>query len=105
MFCLTEFTLRYFLPLAKTDWNVWLKYYHIKDAVYDLMFFIASYLIYSMSTKLLKVLAAFAVVMTGGSVIDKVIFGINGYLVSDIALVAVAIGAGIYVYKKEYGGQ
>lgn len=105
MFCLTEFTLRYFLPLAVTDWNVWLTYFNIKDAAYDVMFFIASYLIYSISTKLLKALAAFALILTGGSVVDKVIFGINGYLWSDILLVSLGIGAAVYVYKKEYGGQ
>lgn len=104
MFCLTEFTLRYFLPLAATDWSVWLKYYNIKSAAYDVMFFITSYLVFAISSKLLKALAAFALIMTGGSVIDKVIFGINGYLWSDIVLVVLGIGAAVYVYKKEHGG-
>lgn len=100
-FCLTEVTLIYFLPLAKTDFDVWLKYFFAKDAVYDTMFFIFSLLLFwNLKIPLQRAISVFLVVVTGGSFMDKVIFNQNLYLLSDVALIASGIVVSIICYIR-----
>lgn len=105
MFCLTEATLSYFLPLAKTDFDTWMKYFIIKDALYDTMFFMFFIIIYwNVNSIDLKAITAFGVIVTGGSFVDKVIFDLNQYLISDIVLIAVALFCSFYI-KYKYNGR
>jgi ABC-type transport system involved in multi-copper enzyme maturation permease subunit len=103
-FCLTEVTLIYFLPLAKTDHDVWLQYFLAKDGVYDAMFFLFSLVLFWVFKETKKMwpamVSAFLVVVTGGSFIDKVIFSLNQYLLSDVALIAMGVLVAINIYRK-----
>lgn len=102
-FYITELTLTYFLPLAKTDFDVWLKYFIAKDAVYDAMFFLLFLLVFWMArTKGEKAVSAFAVIVSGGSFVDKVIFSLNQYLTSDVILTLMALAVSISIYRR-YG--
>jgi hypothetical protein len=102
-FCLNELTLTYFLPLAKSDFDVWLKYFIAKDATYDAMFFIFSLVTFSMAdTRGTKSVCTFLVIVTGGSFIDKVIFDMNQYLPSDVALICLGILFSTITYVR-YG--
>lgn len=104
LFCLTELTLTHFLPLAKTNFEVWLKYFIIKDAVYDTMFFMFFLLTYwNVKSINLKAITAFGIIVSGGSFIDKVIFDLNQYLLSDILLLIIALVCSIYL--KYRGGR
>lgn len=101
LFCFTEITLSYYLPLAKTDREVWLKYFITKDAIYDFMFMLFFLVVFWLAnTANAKALATFGLIVTAGSFIDKVIFGINQYLVSDILLIIVALVCAIAVRLK-----
>lgn len=102
MFCLTEVTLTYYLPDAKTDFDVWLKYFMAKDACYDTMFFLFSLVVFWNTQCLAKAVACFLVIVTGGSFIDKVIFDLNQYLLSDVVLISLAIILSIYLYQKQW---
>lgn len=104
MFIGSEWTLTYFLPLAKTDFDVWLQYFIKKDAIYDIMFFLMFLVCFWLTKGFAKAVCAIMVVMAGGSVIDKVIFGINQYLWSDLLLTALAIFYGWRTYKSESNG-
>lgn len=101
LFFFTEITLNYFLPTAKTDFDTWLCYFLLKDAVYDIMFFLLFILLYWMSNNAdFKAISVFAVIMAGGSAIDKVLFGINQYLISDILVIVIALVCAINVKLK-----
>lgn len=104
MFFTTEWTLTYFLPTAATDFNVWMKYFMAKDAAYDIMFFLMFLVCFWSTRGFAKATSAAMVVMSGGSVIDKVIFGLNQYLWSDILLTALALLYGWRTYKFEKNG-
>jgi hypothetical protein len=103
-FCLTELTLTYFLPLAKTDHDTWLQYFIIKDGVYDAMFFLFSLMSFWAFRELKKkwptMIAAFLVVVTGGSFVDKVLFNLNQYLLSDVVLITMGVIMAINIYRR-----
>lgn len=101
LFCTTELTLNYYLPLAKTNREVWLQYFIIKDAIYDfmfLLFFIVTF--YLANSAMSKALTTFGVIVSAGSFVDKVIFGVNQFLISDIILIIVALVCAIAVRLK-----
>jgi hypothetical protein len=102
MFCLTEVTLTYYLPDAKTDFDVWLKYFMAKDACYDTMFFLFSLVVFWNAQGLAKAVACFLVIVTGGSFIDKVIFDLNQYLLSDVVLILMGLFLSIYFYLTRW---
>lgn len=109
MFFTCQLLINYFFPLHKDDWEVWQKAFMVKDAAYDLMFVLSSWLVFSLADKpLLKAIAAFALIMTAGSFVDKVIFQLNQYLWSDVLLTVLGIFASWRVYKhgrhKRLGG-
>lgn len=106
MFCLTEVTLSYFLPLAKTHFDVWLDYFIKKDAAYDIMFFAHWLILYFCVKNIsidLRAITAFGVIVSGGSFIDKVIFDLNQYLLSDIVLIIIAGLCSFYIKYKSNG--
>lgn len=103
-FCLVEATLTFFLPEKATDWDVWLRYFWTRDKTYDAMFFGFSLLVF-WSYKVhenpgAKALCVFLVIVTGGSFIDKVIFDLNQYLLSDIVLIAMGVFLSVIKYRK-----
>jgi hypothetical protein len=109
MFFVSELTLTYFFPRAGEHWEEWQRYFIAKDAAYDLMIVLSSWLVFSLADKpLLKAIAAFALIMTAGSFVDKVIFQLNQYLWSDVLLTVLGIFASWRVYKhgrhKRLGG-
>jgi uncharacterized membrane protein len=100
MFFTCQLVLSYFFPLHKDDLEEWQRYFMAKDAAYDLMFVLSSWLVFSLAEKpLLKAIAAFALIMTAGSFVDKVIFQLNQYLWSDVLLTVLGIIASWRVYK------
>jgi hypothetical protein len=100
-FCLSEVTLTYFLPLAKTDFDVWLKYFILKDAVYDTMFFLFFLLIFwNVKQRIPNAIATFGVIVSGGSFVDKVVFSLNQYLFSDLFLIGLGVFFAIRNYRK-----
>lgn len=103
-FCLTQVTLSIYFPERLNDGDVWDRYFIAKDATYDTMFFVFSLLVF-WSYKVhenpgAKALCVFLVIVTGGSFIDKVIFGINQYLRSDILLIAMGVVLSVIKYRK-----
>lgn len=102
MFCGTQVSLDYFLPQARTDFEVWLHYFIIKDALYDTMLFFLSIITFIHVKNVLKALTCFCVIVTGGSFIDKVIFNINQYLFSDIILIIAAVSLSLYLYLTKW---
>lgn len=102
MFSTTELTLSYVLPRAVKDINTWFDYFIKKDALYDLMFFLMFLLIYWSTIKFAKALSLFAIFLSGGSFVDKQIFGINQYVYSDIALIIIGISVSLYMYFKRW---
>lgn len=91
LFCYTQVTLDYFFPHARTNFDEWMKFFIVKDAIYDFMFFMMSLVVFWNVKGLTKSVMCFAVFMTGGSFIDKVIFNLNQYLLSDILLILMAL--------------
>jgi hypothetical protein len=105
LFTFNEVSLTKFLPEALHDDNVyrqWFKYFIVKDAITDAMFFLLAVIVFRNTTGALKAFCLFAVFLTGGSFIDKVVFNLNQYLVSDIALIVTAGIVSIYLYHNRW---
>jgi hypothetical protein len=102
MFCFAQLTLSYFFPDRRTDFEVWSKYFVVKDAIYDIMFFLSFLIVFWNTTKATKSLAAFIVIVSGGSVIDKVIFNLNMYLWSDIIMILMAAIVSVHLYRTRW---
>lgn len=103
--CFAELSLTYFFPLSDSDWYVWKRYYIAKDAAYDFMFVLSSWLVFSLAKDkpLLKACAAFALILAAGSFADKVIFKLNQYLLSDVLLIVLGLLASWRIYRVEHG--
>lgn len=102
MFCFAQVTLGIFLPEAKTDFDTWMHYFIIKDAIYDTMLFFMAFIVFCNVHSLVKALACFLVIMSGGSFIDKVVFGLNQYLYSDLILIVIAVSLSIHFYFSKW---
>ncbi len=103
MFLLTELTLEYFFPTARVNFEIWVKYFIRKDQMYDIMFFLSFLLVFWKMKGFDKSIALFITIMAGGSVLDKLIFGVNQYVWSDLVLIFVAIAVSLYKYFKNGG--
>lgn len=100
-FCVNEATWTFFYPLAHSDWDAWTKYFALKDAGYDTMFLLFSLLLFwNFKEPLPKALTVFLITVTSGSFIDKVIFDLNQYLLSDVVLILMGILLSIINYRK-----
>jgi hypothetical protein len=93
--------LNHYIPNAGVDWHQYAKFMTAKTKVYECMFFLFFWLLYLQSVRMVKSLAAGMMVLTAGSVVDKLIFGFYGYLYTDYLLGAVAIIISIVVYVRE----
>lgn len=96
-----QFALSIFFPLRNSDPEIWDNYFIAKDGTYDIMFFMMFLVCFWSTNGFAKAVCAVMIFMAGGSVIDKVVFGINQYLLSDILLTAVALLYGWRTYKNE----
>src|SRR4029079_13383210 len=102
MFCFAQVTLDYFLPEAKTNFDVWMHYFIIKDATYDTILFLMALVTFLNVRGLPKAISCFALLIMGGSFIDKVIFNVNQYLYSDIILIVLSIILSIHLYFTKW---
>lgn len=101
VFCINEIALKHFFPMAATDWEVWIKYFTAKDGTYDAMFFAFSLLlVWNVKDIRAKAISVFLLIVTGGSFVDKVIFGINEFVFSDIGLIVSGLIVSIYLYLR-----
>ena len=87
-------------PTHKTDYHVFVEYYKYKNIIYEIQFLWLFIFARRNGDKLIKGIATFGAVMVGGSLIDKAIFNINDYLISDFILFLIAALAAIKVYKE-----
>jgi hypothetical protein len=94
--------LKLLYPLCDSDYNEFLKFYEARNGVYEVMFLLFFLLSYSQSRGLVKSISSFAVVLSAGSVIDKCIFSLNRYLITDSLLVIVALITSYIVYIKDH---
>lgn len=88
-------------PKVSEDYYQYVEFVATRAKVYECMFFLFFWLVYSLAERMVKSLAAGMMVLTAGSVVDKLFFGFTDYLYSDYILVAVAIIISIRVYVRE----
>ncbi len=88
-------------PKVSEDYYQYVDFVATRAKVYECMFFLFFWLLYLQSVRTVKSLAAGMMIMTAGSVVDKLIFGFYGYLYTDYLLGAVAIIISIVVYVRE----
>lgn len=102
VFCSLQLTLDHYFPEAKTNFDVWRHYFIINNAGYDTMLFFMAFVTFLNVKGVLKLLSCFLVIMTGGSFIDKVVFGLNQYLYSDLILIVIAVSLSIHFYFSKW---
>ncbi len=88
-------------PNVSTDYYEYIAFVKERNKVYEFMFtgfFLVSFLD---SKRLPKAVSCFFLILTCGSFIDKTIFNITDFLISDILLLIIAFLISIYVYVRE----
>lgn len=84
-----------------TDYYQYVEFVATRAKVYDCMFFLSFWLLYLQSGGLVKSVACGMMILTAGSVVDKLVFGFTNYLYTDLLLIAVAIFISIRLYVRE----
>lgn len=88
-------------PKVSEDYYQYVEFVSVRANVYECMFFLFFTVVYLQSKRLVKSLSCSMMILTAGSVVDKLIFGFKGYLYTDLILIAVAIVISIKVYVRE----
>lgn len=88
-------------PKVSEDYYQYVAFVAARAKVYECMFFLFFWLLFVESKRMVKSIAAFGMIVTAGSVVDKLFFGFYDYLYSDYILVVVAIIISIRVYVRE----
>lgn len=96
-----SFVLQLFYPNVSTDYYQYVEFVAVRNRIYEFMFAGFFGLTYLCSEyRLLKSIACFFMVLAVGSAVDKILFGVTSYLVSDIFLVLISILLSIIVYVR-----
>lgn len=96
-------------PGHATDYYEFLKYYKLRNIVYEAMFCAFFYLSFSNSSGLISAVCKFGFIVSFASFVDKV-SGITWYLHSDILMVMIAFEVTLtqyllYEHKDRRGGK
>lgn len=78
----------------------WMDFAMDRFKVYELMMLTLAIVCFVSCSGLSKALACFAVIMIAGSLIDKIVFGVTGYMLADIVLVMVGVTVSVIVYGR-----
>jgi len=89
-FCLNSEVFEILYPTLESDYDVFLKYYASKNIAFEIAFSLFFLCIFLNSYKWVRAVAIFGFVMTFGSIVDKLIFGINDYIITDVILLIFA---------------
>lgn len=89
----------YLYPDAASDYDQWKKYYNLRNQIYAVMFFVSFLYVFFNSRLWVKSLAAFALFVTFGSVIDKVFYNFYQFKYTDWFIIFAGAVAAIYVYR------
>ena len=89
-YCLHSEVFIIIYPDLETNYDVFLEYYNIKNISNEIVFSLFFLCIFLNSKEWVKSFSIFGFVMSFGSVVDKLIFNTNHYLVTDIILLIFA---------------
>jgi hypothetical protein len=79
----------------------YLQFWKARGIIYDSMFCCVALLLFVSYRGVEKALSCFMVVVTLGSVIDKLLFEVTGYVRGDIILVLLGMIASYIVYARD----
>jgi hypothetical protein len=88
-------------PKVSEDYYQYVEFVAVRARVYECMFFLFFWLLFLQSKGMVKSISAGMLILTAGSVVDKLIFGFTSYLYTDFILVGLAIIISIKVYVRE----
>lgn len=91
LYLTNQFLLGLVYPDRSTDYFEFVKYYNTRMCIYEVMFLVFFLMIYYNFITWIKYLAYFMVVLSAGSVFDKVFLNNNNYLWSDIILIIIGL--------------
>ena len=83
-----------------TDYDQFCRYYAVRNVVYEFMFTCAFIFAYKASQGFTKAVACFGMILSFSSLIDKGLFQLTGYMVSDPFIIAVAFFVALNVYRN-----
>lgn len=92
--------LKLIYPNASEDYAEFVQYYYTKIRFDETMFMLLFFVVFLLSSRWIRAISLFGFVVTFGSVADKIIFGFNDYLYTDIILIIVGLRLAWLVRKK-----
>lgn len=93
--------LQWIYPGVSDNYYQFIEFIQARNQVYEIMFTGFFLLVFLYARNLTKAIACFFLVLASGSVVDKTVFHVTKYLLSDIILLIVAILISIKVYAGE----
>lgn len=83
-----------------------IKFWTSREIVYKFMFTFLAIVCFFSTQGVIKSLTCFALILVIGDLMDKVLFGITGYVIGDIFLIVVGIIVSVIVYgRSSLGGS
>ena len=89
-FCLHSEIFNVIYPEIENNYDQFISYYNARNVAIDIVFSLFFLCIFLNSYKWVRAIAIFGFVMTFGSVVDKWIFGVNDYIITDVILLIFA---------------
>lgn len=93
--------VNYVYPNSSTIYDEFSKAYYLEERLEEVLFCLLFLYAFLKSTGVRKGFACFGFVVTFGSVVDKVFFGIYHYLSTDIIILVFASIIGYLAYKRQ----
>lgn len=79
-------------------------FWMLRSKVYEFMFLTLASVCFISCSGVSKAFACFAVIMIAGSLVDKIVFGVTGYVWADIVLIFVGLIVSVLVWKNKAFG-
>jgi hypothetical protein len=88
-------------PLWESDYDQFVQGYKLRNKIYEVMFCLLFYIAMVSNKGFTRAVFAFVFVMCAASCFDKIILHVSHYLWTDTLVVAVALLAAYYGYKRQ----
>jgi hypothetical protein len=72
-----------------------------REKIYKFMMLFLAGVCFIQGSGVVKAFSCFIVIIISGDLIDKLFFGITGYVLADILLIVLALVASVIVYRNE----
>jgi hypothetical protein len=101
LFFTNSWILYMFYPKVELDYLQYIAFTNVRSVLYEAMFMLFFLLLMLMTKRMFRSISCFLFIMCTSSFVDKAIFNLRSFLITDILMLIVALGCAIYVYNRK----